>query len=606
MVISLSSFCLSLIRIHLNIKLPLELTGIFFISAIYDPWIASFTGLVVVMLQGFLIEKTYFYYLLLYVILGLYWGYTIRMGAARIWGKCSPEKRIKHWVVFILCFAVSGLIELGIAETLNELVFKHEGLIYYREGLFEFWVNYIYKGRLFELMFQGVSQDFYVQVILIVMLTYLIYKVFPSRNRFLLSATPVDRKDILIEQNSVILCMVGLGISLFILFFIEQNDPSNFKLVDLIHTASFWTIFFIVLGTVAYFMGTKEIAQNHIGSITVITLPPCLMIWMVVRIQNQINIRTSFRLKKLVSTSGFSFEMIHNLITTQFYQQTWLTALITTSYLVGCFIIILIIFKWNKDLSKAKDDLEDQVIERTQSLQKAQNALIENEKLVSLGRLSAEIIHEINNPLYGMLNYADILMTKMEQDRSLFKYVNAIRSGLYYVSAILKQLRGLSGTSKPNFSKINLVELLNHSLFLMDYMIAGKDIQVIKNYQNNPLEIEADPQLLQQVFINIIHNAVQAMQWNGNFTIGIAPVQADMLELSFRDEGPGIADADMEKIFTPFFTTKKPEEGMGLGLTVCEKIVNNHNGTIKVQSVQGQGTTFIIQLPVRHVRPSAK
>ncbi len=598
--VSLLSFSISMIRLYLGIAIPVEIIGIFFIAAIFDPWLASFTGLVLIMLQGSLLDQAYFYLLLLYVVLGLYWGYLIRLGAARIWGKCGILEKVKRWAIFLLFFFLgSGFIELSIKATLNELVFKEEGLIYYREGLFQFWTNYIYNGKLFALMLQGISPGFLTEIVLIIIVSGLIYKFFPSKNRYLLVGTKIDRADFLVEQNSIILYILGLSISLFILFIIEKGDSTNFKLLDLIHTASFWGIFFIVLGTVAYFIGTKEKSQNYIRSITVITIPPFLMIWMILRIQNQINIRTSYKLRRLVDTVGISFEKINELITTQSYQQMWLTALITTSYLLGSFIIILIIFKWNKDLREAKAELENQVLERTRSLQKAQKTLIENEKLVSLGRLSAEVAHEINNPLYGVLNYADILISKLSQDNGLYKYVHMIRSGMYYISAILKQLRGISGPTKPSFTKVDVVNLIEHSLFLMAYKFTSKDIRLLKNYPDKPPTIEADPQLLQQVFINIIHNAIQAMQGGENFTVGVTLGQDKTIDISFHDEGPGIPDAALKEIFNPFFTTKKPEDGMGLGLTVCEKIVKNHFGNIRVHSITGEGTFFVIQLPLR-------
>lgn len=593
------SFSLSLIRLYLNIDIPIEIIGIFFIAVIFDPWLASFTGLVLVMLQGSLLDQTYFYLLLLYIMLGLYWGYMMRVGAARIWGECRLWERLKGWAVFLLVFVIGGsFIQLSIKETLNELVFKEEGLIYYREGLIEFWTNYIYNGKLLRLMLHGVSWNLYIEILLIIMVSYLIYRLLPSKNRYLLVSTKISRDDLLVEQNSIILYILGLAASLFILFFIERGDSSNFKLLDLIHTASFWGIFFIVLGAVAYFVGTKERTQNYIRSITVITIPPFLMIWMILRIQSQINIRTSYRLKHLVNTVGMSFEKINELITTQSYQQMWLTALITTSYLLGSFMIILIIFKWNKDLRQAKDELENQMAERTQSLQKAQNTLIENEKLVSLGRLSAEVAHEINNPLYGVLNYSDILISKLKEGHHLYKYVYMIRSGMYYISAILKQLRGISAPTKPSFTKVDIAKLIDNSLFLMEYKFTSKNIAVQKEYTDESTIIEADPQLLQQVFINIIHNAIQVMQGDEKFTVGIAPGSDNMLEIRFKDEGPGISNADLKKIFNPFFTTKKPEEGMGLGLTICEKIVKNHCGDIKVHSTQGEGTVFIIELPL--------
>jgi len=601
--ISLISFSFSLVRLRFGIVVPLETVGIFFIAAMFDPWLAAFTGLVLVMLQGIFLEQTYFYLLLLYIVLGLYWGYMVRLGTIRIWGKCSLAERIKRWAVFFLVFLPgSSFIELSIKGTLNELVFKEEGLIYYREGLVNFWTNYVYRGRLLKLILPGLSWNFFIEILSIIAVTYLIYRFFPFKNRYLLACTKISRGDLLIGQESVILYILGQSGAMFILFLIEKSGSTNFKLLDLIHTASFWGIFFVVLGTVTYFVGTNEKIQNYGRSITVITIPPFLMLWLILRIQSQINIRTSYKIRKLIEPMGMSFEKINGVITTQSFQQMWLTTLITTSYILGSFIIILIIFKWNRGLREAKNELEDQIMERTKRLQQAQQTLIENEKLVSLGRLSAEVAHEINNPLYGVLNYSDILLDKAKQDRNLLKYINIIRSGLYYINAILKQLRGISGPTEPSFTQVDLVKLINHSLFLMDYKFTSKNINVMKEYADEPILIEADPQLLQQVFINIIHNAIQALRGAEKFTVGIISGPDNMIELTFQDEGPGIPDAQLKNIFNPFFTTKKPEEGMGLGLTICERIVNNHNGKIKVHSVQGKGTTFFIHLPLRQGR----
>lgn len=604
-IVSIGSFILSLIRLYFGISVPVETIGIFFIATTFDPWLASFTGLILVMLQGLFLGQSYFYLLFLYIVLGLYWGYMVRLGTAGIWGRGTWPEIIKKWARFLLVFLLGGsFIELSIKVTLNELLFKEEGLIYYREGLSKFWMNYISSGKLLKLTLAGVSQDFYLEIILIILATFLIYKFFPSKNRYLLISTRICREDILVEQNSIMLYILGLAVSLFIFFLLEKGDSTNFKLLDMIHTASFWGIFFIVLGTVAYFLGTKERNQNYFRAITVITIPPFLMIWMILRIQNQISIRTSYKLKNLMETVGVSFEQINELINTQFFQQMWLIALITASYLIGSFMIILIIFKWNNDLNKAKDELEDQVVERTRKLRKTQAALIENEKLASLGRLSAEVAHEINNPLYGVLNYVDILFSKLKPENTLFKYVQMIRSGLYYISAILKQLGGISGPTEPSFTQVDIVKLISHSLFLMEYKLTTKNIKIIKKYPDEPTFVEADPQLLQQVFINIIHNAVQAMEGNESFIVGITPAPDRMIEISFKDEGTGIPDAELKNIFNPFFTTKKPEEGMGLGLTICEKIVNNHRGKIRVRSILGKETTFVIQLPI-HQRGEA-
>lgn len=604
------SSCLALIRQHLKSDMPIEVIGILFVAIVFDPWLASLTGLTLVLVLGFLLDKNYIYLLIFYIVQGLYWGYIVRLGAIRIWGPCSARCKIKRWAAFAGLFVVgSAIIELGIKEALNELVFREGGLIYYREGLFEFWQDYIYNGKLLLLVFHRISYSYFLEIGAMILTSYLIYRFMPLSNKYLKASTQLDADDLRVEQNSIVLYVFGFSASLFLLYLIEKVDQDNFKLVDLIHTASFWAIFFIVLGTVAYVVGTKERAQSYFKSTSVIVVPPLLMVWMIFRIQSQINLRTSYKLKALMETADASYGSINHLISTQSYQQMWLTALITTSYLIGSFIIILIIFKWNNDLKNAKDELESQVVERTKSLKRAQEELVENEKLVSIGRLSAEVAHEVNNPLYGVLNYVEILSSKIAANHEWEKYVFRIRSGLYYITAILKQLRGISDTSGPTFCRIDIVKLIDESLLLMEYKLKSKNIDVRRGYERPEIIIDGDPQQLQQVFINIMHNAIQAMSGAGNFSIEVA-ISKDatskdacfkdaMAEIRFRDEGKGIPEAELGRIFTPFFTTKKPEEGMGLGLTICEKIVKNHQGTIDVSSSVGKGTVFFVRLPIR-------
>ncbi len=219
------------------------------------------------------------------------------------------------------------------------------------------------------------------------------------------------------------------------------------------------------------------------------------------------------------------------------------------------------------------------------------------EKLAAVGQLSAGIAHEINNPLGGIrLCFNNLITTEMDGETKGM-HIDVINSGLGRIQDIIRQLLEFSKTSSLSISSVSLNELIENVLKLTDYLISKKDISVVRNLSSDIPDIMIDPNKMEQVFLNIILNAIQAMDGRpGKLTINTL-IGNGYCEVSFTDTGAGISDKVLQNIFDPFFTTKPVGEGTGLGLSVSKSIVEQHNGRITVETSE-KGTTFTVKLPV--------
>jgi len=579
--------------------LPLELAGILLLALVLDPWWAAAGGLVLSTAQGVLLNFDYFYYTPLYVILGLYWGYATRLGLAGIFGQAGSQSKARAYLKFFALFVLASIFIYAKLKTiLRILLFQDPGQDY-SERLFSFWTNYILTGRLIPEVLRAFFFSLPSMLALILLVVYLVHKF--SATPYLSIATGFNKQDLLVPQSSVLWYLFLLMLSLVCFLSLEgwlSNTACRPKLLLLIHSTFFWEIPLLVIGVLAYLLATKKKKPAYPLSIFITMLPPILIIWMILRLETEINLNLRHKVHSIVGGQAFYPQLIE-ILNIYHQKQIWLVGLVTIGIFAGAGIILLIIYSWNKDIRAAKDELEQKVIERTRKLAQAQEKLIQTEKLAVLGRLAAEVAHEVNNPLYGLINYADLLANKSRGQPPIHHYSQLIRGGLYYISAILKQLSSIPATQEPKYRPIDLAQVLDQALFLMDYKITTQRIQIEKHYGPDKFKIEADPQLLQQVFINLIHNALQAMKENDRLTIEVNFVAEDKVEIKFTDTGQGIPPEHLKDIFKPFFTTKRPMEGMGLGLTVCENFIKKHQGQIKVQSRVGKGTTFSIELPVR-------
>ncbi|HCJ67735.1 MAG TPA: hypothetical protein DHV62_10590 [Elusimicrobia bacterium] len=226
--------------------------------------------------------------------------------------------------------------------------------------------------------------------------------------------------------------------------------------------------------------------------------------------------------------------------------------------------------------------------------------LIRSEKLAALGQLVAGIAHEINNPLTAVLGFSQLLVTEPEVKGEIKEDLLRIKQEAERARKIVQGLLSFSRPNKPQKEPININELLEKILSMREYQLRVNNIEIIKNLDSNLPQVSIDPYQLEQVFLNIIVNAEQAIletNKKGKLLIGTKK-ENGYLKISFTDSGPGISKENLLKIFDPFFSTKDVGKGTGLGLSITYRIIEQHNGKIYALSEEGQGTTFVIELPL--------
>jgi two-component system NtrC family sensor kinase len=253
----------------------------------------------------------------------------------------------------------------------------------------------------------------------------------------------------------------------------------------------------------------------------------------------------------------------------------------------------------NEALVEWGKTLEKKVEERTKELREAQASLIQSEKLASLGKLAAGIAHEINNPLGGILIYSHLLLEEMDKKNSHYESLKKIVKETSRCKDIVKGLLEFARPKEPEMSQVNINEVVDSSLAIMERQVLFQNIAIKKSYSPDLPKIVGDSAQLQQVFMNIILNAAEAMNGTGSLTICTSlNKDRSFIEVSIADTGHGIKDEDKQRIFEPFFSTKEVGKGTGLGLSISYSIVQKHQGTIEVQSEVGKGSTFTVKLPV--------
>jgi two-component system NtrC family sensor kinase len=242
--------------------------------------------------------------------------------------------------------------------------------------------------------------------------------------------------------------------------------------------------------------------------------------------------------------------------------------------------------------------LEEKVEQRSQQLKKIQVQLMQSEKLASLGRLASGVAHEINSPLTGILTFSHLLMRKLKDNPELQRELELIVKETTRVSTIVRGLLDFARESKPQKRPSNINELILHTLSLVERQSVFQNVRIVKNLNPQVPLVLLDANQIQQVFMNILLNAVDAMPAGGTLTITSNP-EDSFVQVRFADTGIGIPEKNLNRIFDPFFTTKADKKGTGLGLAVSYGIIDRHRGQIDVQSEEGKGTTFIIKLPLQ-------
>jgi signal transduction histidine kinase len=237
-----------------------------------------------------------------------------------------------------------------------------------------------------------------------------------------------------------------------------------------------------------------------------------------------------------------------------------------------------------------------QLAEMYDRLQAAQQQLIQSEKLAAVGQLAAGIVHDVKNPLGVIKGMAEELMEDAADDPEFRQGLLVIRDNANRANLIVTDLLKFARQSTPTMQKRDLRETMEGCLRLTDYLIRKGRVKAVTDFPKEAVWVTYDPQQIEQVVINLIQNAVQAMPDGGEIEIRMVDRGVEVL-LEIKDNGKGIEPENLSRIFEPFFTTKPEGQGTGMGLAVTYGIVSRHGGRIDVSSQVGEGTTFSIQLP---------
>lgn len=227
-------------------------------------------------------------------------------------------------------------------------------------------------------------------------------------------------------------------------------------------------------------------------------------------------------------------------------------------------------------------------------------------RLASIGQMASGIAHEINNPLTAVLGYSQSLLRK-DVPEDIKRRLEIIRDGAERTADIVTRLLTFARGRKPGWEHVNINEIVETALIMRTYEMETSNIKVTTLFAPDLPRTMADAGQLQQVFLNLIINAETEMtlaHGRGQLVIKTEVVDGN-IRISFKDDGPGIAKENLDRVFEPFFTTRKTGEGTGLGLSLCHGIIAEHKGRIYAESTRGEGATFIVELPIirRRKRP---
>jgi len=251
------------------------------------------------------------------------------------------------------------------------------------------------------------------------------------------------------------------------------------------------------------------------------------------------------------------------------------------------------IIKANQELTALQRRLEKSY----ENLQDVKRQMAQSERLVSLGRFVAELAHEINNPLDGVKNCLRVVMEDPEDTFLRKRYLGLVDEGVQQIEGVVRNLLEYAKEHVTRMEPVDVNEVLKRTILMGGYKFYSAGIKVRTSLDTRLPQVYGDPHQLQEVFFNIVLNAIDAMPHGGVLTIETRGVKG-FVEIEITDSGTGIPRKDILKIFKPFYTTKDSEGGTGLGLSVSLEIVKRYGGQIEVYSLMGRGTTFKISLPI--------
>jgi two-component system NtrC family sensor kinase len=232
--------------------------------------------------------------------------------------------------------------------------------------------------------------------------------------------------------------------------------------------------------------------------------------------------------------------------------------------------------------------------------------LVQEDRLISLGKLSASCVHEINNPIQGLLTFCSLMQSILAEGQpsvsdleQFTEYLNLMSSELERCGNIVSGLLSFARESSMELREIELNEVLRSVITLTRHRMEMQDISLSTDFSQDSLNVRGDVNQLQQCFLNVIFNAIEAMPDGGQLTVSSKlDTEKGCAQVIVKDSGCGIPEKYLNSVFDPFFTTKGEGEGTGLGLSIVYGIVKGHEGHIDVYSKEGRGSTFILNFPI--------
>lgn len=256
------------------------------------------------------------------------------------------------------------------------------------------------------------------------------------------------------------------------------------------------------------------------------------------------------------------------------------------------------------EIKSLNENLNIKIKEKTEQLRNIYNHVNQIERIASLGKLSATVAHELNNPLEGILTYSKLITKKLKNDltdeekKKLISYLELISSEAERCGNIVKNLLLFSRSTEKNISINDLISIIERSILLINHHLQLNNIQLVKDFCCNYLEFECDKNQIQQALLAILINSIEAMLDGGTLSIKVF-CENSFVNIIISDTGVGIPKENLDKIFEPFFSTKTGGKGTGLGLSVVYGIVKQHQGKIKIDSEVNKGTKVTLIFPLK-------
>ena len=254
----------------------------------------------------------------------------------------------------------------------------------------------------------------------------------------------------------------------------------------------------------------------------------------------------------------------------------------------------------SEELRALNDRLSNEITQRERAernLQVAEASLEQSSKLAALGEMSAAVSHELNQPLAAMRTYlaaAKLLLSRRRSDEALSSF-QRIDDLIGRMGTITQQLKSYSRKGSDDLIPVDFISSINTSIAMMAPQLGQQAVEITKSLPDTPVSVLADPVRLEQVVINLLRNALDAMKGQTERYLQISLTAGEMATLTIQDNGPGIENLD--EMFEPFFTTKKPGEGVGLGLAISSSIAKDLDGRLFARNVSPRGAVFEFQLP---------